>query len=67
MKNIRESYKAVKTGNFTGEQWNTVSTCETIKEVAKKTVCGILYSILGLLGSAVALGTIGTIIEILVN
>ena len=67
MKKIRESYKAVKTGNFTGKQWNTVYYCETIKEVAKKTVCGILFTALGLLGSAILLGTIGTIIDLLVH
>lgn len=67
MKNIRESYKAVKTGNFTVKQWNTYYNCETVKEVAQKIVCGILYAALGLLGSAIVLGTVGTIIDLLVH
>ena len=67
MKHITECYKAVKSGEFTAKQWNTVNTCETVKEVCNKIICGVLYSALGLLGSAVVLGTIGTIVELLIH
>lgn len=67
MKNIKKAILAVNSGNFTAKEWNTYYNWLTFKEVSCKIVCGILYTALGLLGSAVLLGTVGTIIDLLVH